>query len=90
LFHRINRQRTWAVLDQKIFKVYEDLKIGYFSGGKMYKDIKVVACYHERGSAEPANRALKDFGEVFSKSGKFAYILLKISFWILRANYPES
>jgi hypothetical protein len=33
--------------DQKIFKVCEDLKIGYVCGGKMYKDIKAVA-----GSAE--------------------------------------
>jgi hypothetical protein len=30
--------------DQKIFKLCEELKIGYVCGGKMYKDIKAVAC----------------------------------------------
>lgn len=29
--------------DQKIFKIYEELKIGYVCGDKMYKDIKALA-----------------------------------------------
>jgi hypothetical protein len=44
--------------DQKIFGLCERLGVGYL----YLKADSIVACYHERGSDELANRALKDFG----------------------------
>jgi hypothetical protein len=44
--------------DQKIFGLCERPGVGYL----YLKADSIVACYHERGSDELANRALKDFG----------------------------
>lgn len=51
--------------DQKIFEVCEKLKIGYVCGGKLYKDIKALACTCEDKNWIPYCSGKKDYWEYF-------------------------
>jgi hypothetical protein len=63
--------------DQKIFKLCEDLKIGYICGGKLYKDIKSIAAavetqfWSEFKSGKKENWEYIEFGTKRQNWSKF-------------------